>query len=63
VATYLFLFAKMNPIRVVLIGVAFEGLLLGVHDFIIDVPWPEPLFFRLIQIEYVFNDWPISDTY
>jgi hypothetical protein len=63
VMSYLFLFAKMKPMPIAIIGVAFEGLLLGVHDFIIDVPWPEPLFFRLIQLEYFFNDWPISDTF
>ena len=63
VMSYLFLFAGLKPRVILIIGAAFEGLLLGVHDFIIDVPWPEPLFFRLIQVEYFFNDWPISDTF
>ncbi len=63
VMTYLFLFAKAKPIVILIIGIAFEGLLLGVHDFIIDVPWPEPLFWRLIGVEYLFNNWPINDTF
>ena len=63
VMTYLFLFARVKPIIILIIGAAFEGLLLGVHDFIIDVPWPEPVFWRVIGIEYLFNDWPIDDTF
>ena len=62
---YMFLFhkGKLNPLIIVIIGVAFEGLLLGVHDYIIDVPWPQPLFWRMIGVDYLFNDWPISETY
>jgi hypothetical protein len=63
VMTYLFLFAKVKPIVILIIGIAFESLLLGVHDFIIDVPWPEPVFWRIINVEYLFNDWPIDDTF
>jgi hypothetical protein len=63
VVTYLFLFAKVKPIAVLLIALAFEGLLLGVHDFIINVPWPEPLLWRMIGVEYLFNEWPVSGTY
>jgi len=63
VMTYLFVFGKVKPIIILLIGAAFEGLLLGIHDFIIEVPWPEPLFWRAIGIEYLFNDWPIDDTF
>ena len=63
VMTYLFVFAKVRPIIILMIGATFEGLLLGVHDFIIDVPWPEPLFWRAIGVEYLFNTWPIDDTY
>ena len=36
VMTYLFVFARVKPIIILLIGAAFEGLLLGIHDFIID---------------------------
>jgi hypothetical protein len=60
---YLLLFAKVKPIVVLLIAVFFEGLLLGVHDFIINVPWPEPLLWRAIGVDYLFNEWPISGTY
>ena len=63
VMSYLFLFAGFKPLSVIIAGSVFEGLLFGVHDFIIDVPWPEPLFWRLIQVQYLFNDWPISDTF
>lgn len=63
VMTYLFLFARVKPIIILIIGAAFEGLLLGVHDFIIDVPWPEPVFWRIIGVEYLFNEWPIDDTF
>lgn len=64
VMAYLFIFQKrMNIIAILIIGVAFEGFLLGVHDFIIDVLWPEPWLWQWLGIEYVFNDWPIDDTY
>jgi hypothetical protein len=61
--TYLVLFAKVKPVVVLLVALAFEGLLLGVHDFIINVPWPEPLIWRVIGVDYLFNEWPISGTY
>ena len=63
VMTYLFVFARVKPIIILMVGAAFEGLLLGIHDFIIDVPWPEPLFWRAIGVDYLFNTWPIDDTY
>jgi hypothetical protein len=63
VMTYLFVFGKVNPLIILIIGASFEGLLLGVHDFIIDVPWPEPLVWRWIGVEYLFNTWPIDDTF
>jgi len=63
VMTYLFIFARVKPIIILMIGAAFEGLLLGIHDFIIDVPWPEPLLWRAIGVDYLFNTWPIDDTY
>jgi hypothetical protein len=63
VVTYLLLFAKAKPIVVLVIAIAFEGLLLGVHDFIINVPWPEPLLWQWVGIDYLFNEWPISGTY
>ncbi len=63
VMTYLFIFAKVRPLIILIIGIAFEGLLLGVHDYIIDVPWPEPLLWRAFGIDYLFNYWPIDDTF
>ena len=64
VMAYLFIFQKkVNPLIIIMIGAAFEGMLLGVQDFIIDVLWPQPQFFQWIGVDYVFNDWPISDTY
>lgn len=63
VVTYLLLFSKAKPIVVLVIAMAFEGLLLGVHDFIINVPWPEPLLWQWVGIDYLFNEWPISGTY
>ena len=63
VVAYLIIFARVNPIIIIVIGLALEGLLLGVQDYIIDVLWPEPLFWQWIGVEYVFNDWPISETY
>ena len=63
VMTYLFLFSKAKPYAIIIVGICFEGFLLGVHDFIIDVPWPEPVFWRVIGVEYLFNDWPIDDTF
>jgi hypothetical protein len=63
VMTYLFLFAKIKLWVIPIIGACFVAFMLGVHDFIIDVPWPEPVLWRLVGVEYLFNYWPIDDTY
>ena len=62
VMLYLWVYSKTPSLIVVLIGAAFEGFLLGILDYIVNVEWFEPLFFRLISVEYPFNTWPISSN-
>lgn len=53
---YLVLYAKMKWYYALIAGVGFEAFIIGILDLTIDIGWPEPVIFKLIDIAYPFND-------
>lgn len=54
---YLAWWARSRWIIYVPVGIAFEALMVGIQDLILDITWPQPLLFRLFDADYFINDW------
>ena len=53
---YLIFYAKMKWYYASVAGIFFEAFIISILDLTIDIGWPEPFIFKLIDIAYPFND-------